>query len=98
MLTKKENQDKLIECRLDHTNFVDMHQALSGKTIVDKLEDEFKMFFAFKEAYACLQNYSCRDHVDFHVLSKEMFTLDLPSIDQWKTMEKYGRSKYTLHG
>ena len=98
MLTKKEYQDKLIECEMDHTNFADMHQSLSRKIIVEKLADEFEMFFAFKEACACLQNYSYRDHVELRMLSKEMFTLDLPSTNQWKTVEKYGRSKYTLHG
>ena len=56
MLTQKEYHEKLIECRLDHTNFADMNQSLSGKTIVDKLEDEFEIFFAFKEACAHLKN------------------------------------------
>ena len=54
MLTQKEYQDKLIQCRLDHTKFTDMNQALSSKTIVDKLADEFEIFFAFKEACAHL--------------------------------------------
>ena len=54
MMTQKEYQDKLIQCRLDHTNFVDMHQSLSEKTIVDKLEDKFEMLFSFKEACAHL--------------------------------------------
>ena len=73
---------------MDHTNFADMQQSLSGKIIVDKMVDEFEMFFAFKEASSHLQNYSYRDHVELQVLSKEMFTLDFASADQWKTMEK----------
>ena len=59
---------------------------------------EFEMFFVFKEAYARLQNYSYKDNVELHMFSKEMTTLDLPSMDQWKTVEKYGRSNCTLHG
>ena len=98
MLTQKEYQDKLIECRLDHTKIADMYQSLSRKTIVDKMADEFEMFFSFKEACSHLQNHSYIDHVELHVLSKEMSTLDFPSADQWKTVEKYGSSKYTLHG
>ena len=98
MLTQKEYKDKLIECRLDHTNFVDLHQSLSGKTIVDKLVDEFEIIFSFKEECALLQNYPYMDHVELCVLSKEMFTLDLSSADEWQTVEKYGRSKYMLHG
>ena len=58
MLKQKEYRDKLIECRLDHTNFADMHQSLSRKIIVDKLADEFEMIFSFKESCVRLQNYS----------------------------------------
>ena len=61
------------------------------------MEGGFEKKKSFKEACACLKNYSFRDHVDLCMLSKEIFTLDLPSMDQWKTMEKYGRSKYTLN-
>ena len=49
MLTQKEYQDKLIQCRLDHANFADMNQSLSGKTIVDKLDDDFEKFFLSKK-------------------------------------------------
>ena len=71
MLTQKEYQEKLIQCRLDHTNFTDINQSLSGKTIVDKLADEF---------------YSYTDHIESCVLVNEMCTLELPSADQWKTV------------
>ena len=98
MLTQKEYQDKLIACRLDHTNIADVQQSLSGNTIVDKLADEFEIFFSFKDACARLQNYSYRDHVELRVLSKEIFHLYFSIADQWKTVEKYGRSKYMLHG
>ena len=75
MLAQKEYQDKLIECRLDHTKCTDMHQSLSGKTIVDKLEDDFEIVFDFKAMCARLPYFSYRDHVELCVLSKEMFTL-----------------------
>ena len=97
MLTQKEYRDRLIECRSNHTKFADMQQSLSRKKIVDKLADDFEMVFAFKATCARFPDYSYRDHVKLRVLSKEMFTLDLPSMDQWKTIEKYGRFKYTLH-
>ena len=97
MLTQKEYHENMIECRLYHTNFADMNQSLSGKTIVDKLADEFEIFFSFKEASAHLQNYSYRDHIELHVLEKDMCTLELPSPHQWKTVEKFMRTKYMLH-
>ena len=74
-----------------------MNQSLSDRTIVDKLVDEFEIFFFFKEACAHPQNYSYRDHIELRVLEKEMSTLDLPSTDQWKTIEKFRRTKYLLH-
>ena len=38
------------------------------------------------------------DHVELRVLAKEMASLELPTIDQWKTVEKYGKTKYRMRG
>ena len=97
MLTQKEFHENLIECRLDHNNFVDMNQSLSGRTIVDKLADEFEIFFTFKKVCSHIQKISYMDHSELRVLEKEMSTLELPSADQWKIVEKFARTKYTLH-
>ena len=74
-----------------------MNQSLSGKTIVDKLADDFEIFFAFKEACVHIKNYSYRDHIELHVLEKEFSTLEMPSLDQWNTLENFKRTKYSLH-
>ena len=74
-----------------------MNQSLSGKMIIEKLADEFEIFFSFKEACAHLQNYSYRDHIELHVLEKEVSTFELPSADQRRIVEKFRRTKYTLH-
>ena len=97
MLNQKEYHEKLIECRLDHTNLADMNQLMSGKMIVYKLAHEFEIFFAFKEACVHLQKYSYRQHIELRVLAKEMSTFELPSMDQWKTVENFERTKYTMH-
>ena len=97
MLTQKEYHEKLIEYILDHVNLTVMNQSLAGRIIVDKLANEFEIFFTFKEACAHLQNYSYRDHIELRTLAKEMSTLEVPSLGQWKTIEKFGRTKYTLH-
>ena len=55
MLTTDGYYEKLIACRQDHANFVDMNQSLYGRVIVDKLADEFEILFTFKEACAHLQ-------------------------------------------
>ena len=49
MLTKDEYYEKLIACRHEHLNFVDMNQSRSGRLIIDKLADEFEILFSFKK-------------------------------------------------
>ena len=97
MLTKDEYYEKWITYRHDHANFADMNQSLSGKLIVDQLADEFEILFSFKKSCAHLQSYSYKDHIELCVLAKEMSTLELPSPDQWKIVERFKRTKYTLH-
>ena len=64
MLSQKEYQDHLIECRSDHRNFADMQQSLSLKAIIGKLADDFEMIFSFKAMCAHLQYFSYRDHME----------------------------------
>ena len=87
----------MIECRLDHKKFEYMKQSLSRKVILDKLGDDFELLFALRDMCAWFPNFSYRDHVELRVLEKEMAILDLPYVDQWKLVEKYGISKYKLH-
>ena len=74
-----------------------MTQSLIGMTIVDKLANDFEILFTFKEACAHLHSFSYQDHIELHVLAKEMSTLHLPSLEQWKTIERFRRTKYLLH-
>ena len=96
MCSQKEYYDLLIQCRLDHSKFVDMQQSLSGKGIVEKLADDFEIVFTFKATCAHFTDYSYRDHVELCVLSRETSTLELPYVDQWKSLDKYGKSKDIL--
>ena len=70
MLSQKEYQDHLNECRLDRKKFVDMQKSLLGKEIVDKLADYFEMIFSFKSTCARILHFSYRDHVELRVLEK----------------------------
>ena len=70
MLTQNEYHENLMACRLDHTNFADMNQSLSGRVIVDKLADKFEMVSAFKEACAQLRSVSYQDHIELCMLQK----------------------------
>ena len=97
LCSQKDYKYRLINCRLDHTQFDDMQQSLSGKVVVDKLARDFEMLFDFKATCAKLSDFSYVENVELRVLAKEMINLDLPAIDQWKIIENFGKSKYRLH-
>ena len=71
-----------------------MQQYFSRKTTIDKLLEDFEMLFAFRATCAQLPYFPCVEHVELKVLEKEMAILDLPTVDQWKKIENYG--KYML--
>ena len=97
ILSQVEDQTLLVKCRLDHNKFEDMNQSLSRKTVVDKLAVNFEIINTFRTFCSQLPPISYVDHVELRVLVKEMTNLELPSVDQWKTIEKFGRTKYKLH-
>ena len=67
---KKFQGDLLGSCRLDHRKFEDMHQSLSGKTIIEKLSVEFEIIETFKAICAQFPTISYVDHVELRVLAK----------------------------
>ena len=48
LLSQKDYKECLVNYRSNHSKFEDMQQALSGKTIFDKLADDFKLWFDLK--------------------------------------------------
>ena len=76
MWSQKEYNGGLISCRLDHGQFDDMQQDLSGKTVVDNLVGDFLIIFYFKSTCAKLDDYSYVENVELRVVAKEM-TLDM---------------------
>ena len=95
LLSQVEYQTLLVKCRLDQNIFEDMNQSLSGKTLVDKLVVDFEIINTFRTV--CSQPISYVDHVELRVLDKEMENMELSSVDQWKTIEKFRKTKYKLH-
>ena len=59
MLSQKDHNDRLINCKLDHRQFYDTQQQfLSGKTLIEILAGYFEMLFDFKATCAKLQDLS----------------------------------------
>ena len=77
--------------------FEDMNQSLLGKTMIDKLAVGFEIINNFIEFCSQMPPISYVDHVELREVAKKMANLELPYVDQWKTIEKFGRTKYHLH-
>ena len=74
-----------------------MAQSLSGKVIIDKMVVDFELIDSFGTIGAQLPPISYVDHVELRVLDKEMTNIEVPSRDQWNTIENFGKMKYMLH-
>ena len=87
----------MVKTRLDHRNFEDMTESLSGKAVIDKLVVDFEIVYSFRMIGAKIPPISYVDHVELRVFANEMENLEVPSGDQWKTIEKFEKIKYRLH-
>ena len=65
--------------------------------MIEKLAVEFEIINTFRVVCTQLPGILYVDHVELQVLGKEIANLELPTMDQWKTVEKFGRTKYKLH-
>ena len=73
------------------------HQYLSRKIVIDKLTVDFEMLFDFKSICTKFPEFSYAENMELNIMVKEMISLNLPTIDQWKLVDNYGKSKYRLH-
>ena len=97
MVSQEEYHDRLINCRLDHRQFDDMQQQyFLGKAVINKLDGDFEMLFEFKAMCTKLLDFSYSKNMELRVLEKEVISMDLPLVDQWKIIENYGKNKYKL--
>ena len=65
--------------------------------MIDKLTGDFEMLFDFKSICTKLPKFSYAENVELNVMVKEMISLDLPTTDQWKLVDNYGKIKYKIH-
>ena len=81
MLSQKEYNDILINCRQDHRQFDDMQQQpLSRKNVIEKMD--FEMLFDFKDTCSKFPYFSYPKNMELRVLAKEMISMDLPDANQ----------------
>ena len=87
----------LVQSRMDHFKFDDLEKGLTGKTIVDKLTEDFEILQKFLIIRKGLPKVSYEAYMELEVSIREMMECDTLSAEQWKAMERFGKMKYILH-
>ena len=82
---------------MDHSKFEDLVKGLTRKVIVEKLTEDFEILDKFLIIKKVLTAVYYEDYVDLEVSIREMTEYDTPNVEQWKIVEKFGKTKYILH-
>ena len=82
---------------MDHSKFDDLVKGLIGKVIVDKLREDFEILQKFLIVRGGLPTMSYETYMDLEVSIREMIEYDIPSAEQWRAVERFGKTKYILH-
>ena len=82
---------------MDHSKFDDLEKILTGKTIVDKLIEDFEILQKFLLVRKGLPKVSYEAYMELEVSIREMMECDTLSTEQWKAVERFGKTKYILH-
>ena len=72
-------------------------KGLTGKVIVDKLTEDFEILQKFLIIRGGLPKVSYEAYMELEVSIREMMEYDTPRAEQWKAMERFGKTKYILH-
>ena len=82
---------------MDHSKFDDLVKGLMGKVIVDKLIEDFEILHKFLIIRGGLPKVSYEAYMEMEVSIREMIEYDIPSAEQWRAIERFGKKKYILH-
>ena len=82
---------------MDHSKFEDLVKGLTGKVIVEKLTEDFEILDRLLIIKKGLLAVSYESYVDMEVSIREMTEYETPNVEQWKIVEKFGKTKYILH-
>ena len=86
-----------MQSRMDHSKFDDLVKGLMGKVIVDELTEDFEILQKFLIFIGGLPTMSYEAYIDLEVSIQEMIEYDIPSAEQWRAVERFGKTKYILH-
>ena len=97
MFLQEHYHNSLVQNRMDHSKFDDLEKSLTGKTIVDKLTEDFKILQKFAIIRSRLPKMSYEAYMELEVSIREMMECETPSAEQWKAMERFEKTKYIMH-
>ena len=96
-MSQKDYKDCLVHCRLDHSKFGDMQQALSGKVIFDKLASDFELWFDFKATFSKVPRASYPEAMELKAQAYNMVAPPIPGPNAWRIIRQYGLAKLKAH-
>ena len=64
---------------------------------MDKLTEDFEILQKFLIIRGKLPKVSYEAYMELEVSKREMFEYDIPSAEQWRAIEIFGKMKYILH-
>ena len=97
MFSQKHYHSLLVQSHMDHSKFENLEKGLTGKVIVDKLTDDFEILQKFLIIRGGLPKMSYEAYMELEVSIWEMIEYDIPSTEQWRSIERFKKMKYILH-
>ena len=96
MFSQEHYHSLLVQCYMDHSKFNDLEKILTGKAIVDRLTEDFEILQKFAIIRSRLPKKSYEAYMELEVSIRKMMECDTPSSEQWKDVERFGKTKYIL--
>ena len=97
MFSQDHYHNLLVQSCMDHSKFYYLEKGMTGKIIVDKLTEDFKILQKFLIIRGGLPKVSYEAYMELEVSIREMIEYDIPSVGKWRAIEIFGKTKYILH-
>ena len=97
LFSQEDYHSLLVQNHMDHSKFEDLVKGLTRKIIVEKLIEDFEVLQKILIIRRGLPTVSYEAYVDLEVSIREMIEYDTPNAEQWRIVERFGKTKYILH-
>ena len=84
MISQEHYLTLLTQARIDHSKFEGLKKGLDGRSLVQRLSDDFEILIQFREIKIGLPPISYTSFIELEVLIKEMLDYEVLSQNQWK--------------